>query len=81
MPLYYRVDKNKILVETFEYPKWNDTFNIPGYNVPSFSGSALLTDTFEYPNWNDTFNINSYSVPSFTGSALLAEDFETGTSW
>lgn len=36
-----------LLLETFENPNWNDTFNISSYSVPSFTNFALLAENFE----------------------------------
>jgi len=74
---YKRENPNKSFIETFEYPNWQDTYDLNSYSVPAFSSSSLASETFEYPDWQGTYDLNSYSVPSFSGSSLITETFET----
>jgi hypothetical protein len=78
---FYRPSRGLQLVfsESFEYPNWEQTFDVNNLPSPAFSGSAIFAESFEYPNWEQTFDVNNLPSPAFSGSVIYTEDFDS--SW
>lgn len=52
---FYRPSRGLQLVfsESFEYPNWEQTFDVNNLPSPAFSGSAIYTEDFD-SSWDDT---------------------------
>ena len=51
---FYRPPRGFQLVfsESFEYPDWEQTFDVNNIPSPAFSGSAIFTESFD-SSWDD----------------------------